>query len=163
VLPTHYDAFSIPTLEALAAGMPVITTGANGACELIEEDRSGIALYGDDVRQTLYRELVGWTKPERSAEGGRIARAAAETLTLEREAREALAVLDEAATSTTTKGDRTATRMRRPRLPTAGWPSRRNPSALLLTDERRSEGDASTPGPLGRRPEPRSRRRRHVA
>jgi UDP-glucose:(heptosyl)LPS alpha-1,3-glucosyltransferase len=35
VLPTHYDPCSLITLEAMAAGLPVLTTRHNGAAELI--------------------------------------------------------------------------------------------------------------------------------
>jgi UDP-glucose:(heptosyl)LPS alpha-1,3-glucosyltransferase len=41
VLPTRYDPFANTCLEALAAGVPVATTPANGAAELIEPGRSG--------------------------------------------------------------------------------------------------------------------------
>ena len=37
VLPTLYDPFSNATLEAMASGIPVITTKNNGVAELIEE------------------------------------------------------------------------------------------------------------------------------
>lgn len=41
VLPTLYDPFSNATLEAMASGMPAITTRNNGAAELIEDGREG--------------------------------------------------------------------------------------------------------------------------
>ena len=41
VLPTLYDPFSNVCLEALACGMPVITTAENGAAELIREGENG--------------------------------------------------------------------------------------------------------------------------
>jgi UDP-glucose:(heptosyl)LPS alpha-1,3-glucosyltransferase len=34
LLPTRYDAFANVCLEAAAAGLPVVTSGANGAAEL---------------------------------------------------------------------------------------------------------------------------------
>jgi glycosyltransferase involved in cell wall biosynthesis len=97
VLPTRYDAFSLAALEALACGLPVVTTAANGVAELIEEDVNGIALFGDDLRQTLYQQLLSWTKPERAGAAKDAARAAAERCPLESEASETAAVLDEAA------------------------------------------------------------------
>src|SRR5207244_10475635 len=36
ILPTIYDPFSNASLEAMAAGLPVITTRANGCSEIIE-------------------------------------------------------------------------------------------------------------------------------
>jgi UDP-glucose:(heptosyl)LPS alpha-1,3-glucosyltransferase len=41
VLPTLYDPFSNCCLEALACGIPVITTRQNGASELIEDGKNG--------------------------------------------------------------------------------------------------------------------------
>jgi UDP-glucose:(heptosyl)LPS alpha-1,3-glucosyltransferase len=41
VLPTLYDPFSNCCLEALACGIPVITTRQNGASELIQDERNG--------------------------------------------------------------------------------------------------------------------------
>jgi UDP-glucose:(heptosyl)LPS alpha-1,3-glucosyltransferase len=41
VLPTLYDPFSNVCLEAMACGMPVITTAENGAAELIREGDNG--------------------------------------------------------------------------------------------------------------------------
>jgi UDP-glucose:(heptosyl)LPS alpha-1,3-glucosyltransferase len=41
VLPTLYDPFSNVCLEAMACGMPVITTAENGAAELIREGENG--------------------------------------------------------------------------------------------------------------------------
>lgn len=97
VLPTRYDAFSRAGLAALACGLPVVTTATNGLAELIEEDVNGVALFGDDVRQTLYQQLLSWTKPERARGARDSARAAAERCPLESEAIETARVLDEAA------------------------------------------------------------------
>ena len=44
VLPTWHDPCSLVVLEALAMGLPTITTLQNGACEVIEEDRHGYVL-----------------------------------------------------------------------------------------------------------------------
>jgi len=41
VLPTLYDPFSNVCLEAMACGLPVITTAENGAAELIREGENG--------------------------------------------------------------------------------------------------------------------------
>jgi UDP-glucose:(heptosyl)LPS alpha-1,3-glucosyltransferase len=41
VLPTIYDPFSNACLEAMASGLPVITTRNNGAAEIIEEGKEG--------------------------------------------------------------------------------------------------------------------------
>lgn len=45
VLPTLYDPFSNATLEAMATGLPVITTKNNGASEIIQDAKDGYILY----------------------------------------------------------------------------------------------------------------------
>lgn len=42
ILPTLYDSFANVTLEAAAAGLPILTSRQNGASELIEDGRSGL-------------------------------------------------------------------------------------------------------------------------
>ncbi len=44
VLPTLYDPFSNATLEAMAAGVPVVTSGNNGVAELVEDGREGFII-----------------------------------------------------------------------------------------------------------------------
>ncbi len=44
VLPTIYDPFSNATLEAMASGLPVITTADNGASELISDGIEGFII-----------------------------------------------------------------------------------------------------------------------
>ena len=44
VLPTQYDPCSGVCLEAMATGLPVITTRSNGAAELIEEGKNGFVM-----------------------------------------------------------------------------------------------------------------------
>jgi UDP-glucose:(heptosyl)LPS alpha-1,3-glucosyltransferase len=50
LLPTIYDPFSNACLEALAASLPVISTRANGFCEIIETGVHGAVI--DDPRNT---------------------------------------------------------------------------------------------------------------
>ena len=44
VLPTRHDPCSLVVLEALAMGVPVISTVFNGACEIMEQGRHGFVL-----------------------------------------------------------------------------------------------------------------------
>jgi UDP-glucose:(heptosyl)LPS alpha-1,3-glucosyltransferase len=44
ILPTLYDPFSNATLEAMASGLPVITTKNNGVAELIENRQEGFVM-----------------------------------------------------------------------------------------------------------------------
>jgi len=54
ILPTRYDAFSNACLEAAASGIPVLTSGANGAAELIRP-----ALGVDETPAQRSPEVVG--------------------------------------------------------------------------------------------------------
>ena len=42
--PTYYDPCSLVVLEALACGLPVITTAQNGASELLTDGVDGYVL-----------------------------------------------------------------------------------------------------------------------
>jgi len=56
VLPTLYDPFSNVCLEALACGLPVITTKSNGAAEIIEEGKNGfITESARDIKEIAQR------------------------------------------------------------------------------------------------------------
>ena len=63
--PTLYDPFSNACLEALAAGLPVITTRANGFSEIIETGVHGTVV--NDPRETaeIRDALVFWSEPAR--------------------------------------------------------------------------------------------------
>jgi UDP-glucose:(heptosyl)LPS alpha-1,3-glucosyltransferase len=57
VQPTLYDPFPLVTLEALACGLPVITTRWNGAASLLTEGREGHVI-GDPSRAGVLRERI---------------------------------------------------------------------------------------------------------
>jgi len=61
LLPTIYDPFSNACLEALAAGLPVVTTRANGFSEIIATGAHGTVL--DDPRSidAIYEALLFWS------------------------------------------------------------------------------------------------------
>jgi UDP-glucose:(heptosyl)LPS alpha-1,3-glucosyltransferase len=52
-LPTYYDPCSLVVFEALACGLPVITTRCNGAGELIAEGREGFVIDTPDAHAPL--------------------------------------------------------------------------------------------------------------
>lgn len=67
ILPTIYDPFSNACLEALACGLPVITTRANGFCEIMEDRIHGsIVDLPDDVAD-LRSALEAWSDLTRRA------------------------------------------------------------------------------------------------
>jgi UDP-glucose:(heptosyl)LPS alpha-1,3-glucosyltransferase len=61
VHPTFYDACSLVTLEAMAAGLPVVTTRGNGASEFITHGVDGLLLdspHNDDALVAALRLLL---------------------------------------------------------------------------------------------------------
>jgi UDP-glucose:(heptosyl)LPS alpha-1,3-glucosyltransferase len=65
VLPTRYDPFANSTLEALATGLPVITTDGNGGGELIEAGVQGGVVPLRDGVGGLSAELLRWCDASR--------------------------------------------------------------------------------------------------
>jgi UDP-glucose:(heptosyl)LPS alpha-1,3-glucosyltransferase len=78
VLPTRYDPFASSTLEALASGLPVITTTTNGAHEILVHHRHGSILPRDAGPDDLAAEIVSWSVPGRRSEASSAARDLAE-------------------------------------------------------------------------------------
>lgn len=74
VLPTYYDACSLVVIEAMASGLPSITTTANGASGIINDEKDGYIishpprsldlankmqlLLNDEKRQQMSREAL---------------------------------------------------------------------------------------------------------
>ncbi len=69
VLPTIYDPFSNACLEALAAGLPVVTTTANGFAEIITEGVHGSVVAPGDVAG-VRAALESWRGRREGAEAG---------------------------------------------------------------------------------------------
>ena len=86
VLPTLYDPFSNATLEAMASGLPVVTTKNNGVSELVENGQEGFVVdnlsdareLGETVRRCLHDPGEMGGKARRKAELFPIERAAHE-------------------------------------------------------------------------------------
>jgi len=75
-LPTLYDPCSLATLEALACGLPVVTTRRNGATELFEES-AGVAIEDPRDLQAMTAAIVSFFDPGRRREAAAAAREAA--------------------------------------------------------------------------------------
>ncbi|HVN96430.1 MAG TPA: glycosyltransferase family 4 protein [Syntrophorhabdaceae bacterium] len=94
VHPTFYDACSLTTMEAMASGLPTITTKWNGASALISEDEGYVI---DDPRNAValsqaIRELFD---SEKRKSMGQMARLKMENYTMEKNANELERILAE--------------------------------------------------------------------
>ncbi len=65
ILPTIYEPFSNACLEALAAGLPVITTRFNGFAEVIEHGRDGAILEEPSDVGAITRAIGEWASSEK--------------------------------------------------------------------------------------------------
>ncbi len=94
--PTFYDPMSLVALEALASGLPVITTRFNGCSEIMTRGIEGF--WADDPRDV--RAFLSYVEAlldsSRREEAGRAARELALKYPLERNFREIVAVYDKA-------------------------------------------------------------------
>ncbi|MGA3171770.1 MAG: glycosyltransferase family 4 protein [Chthoniobacteraceae bacterium] len=67
LLPTIYDPFSNASLEAMAAGLPVITTAANGFAEIMRPDQDGEVLRSPGDVEGIAAAIAKWTARETPA------------------------------------------------------------------------------------------------
>jgi UDP-glucose:(heptosyl)LPS alpha-1,3-glucosyltransferase len=78
VQPTYYDPCSLVVLEALACGLPVITTAQNGASELMTDGQEGYVLTSPDAQDELVAALdrmaVDATRRAMALEAARLGR-----------------------------------------------------------------------------------------
>ena len=79
VHPTFYDPFSLVALEALASGLPVVTTRHNGASEILTPDEDGFLLEDPRDSEGLVRAFTALSDPaqrsrlsDRAASRGRL-------------------------------------------------------------------------------------------
>jgi UDP-glucose:(heptosyl)LPS alpha-1,3-glucosyltransferase len=92
VLPTWFDPFSNATLEALACGVPVVTTSSNGVAELMTPGREGRIVGAGDV-DGLHVALAEMLAADRRAMA-EAARAVAERMTWARHVEAMSAIYD---------------------------------------------------------------------
>jgi UDP-glucose:(heptosyl)LPS alpha-1,3-glucosyltransferase len=74
VHPTWYDPCSLVTLEASACALPVITTGYNGASELMTDGEDGVVLAKPDDHVTLAEDMKRLLDPQLRRQMGAAAR-----------------------------------------------------------------------------------------
>ncbi|HZU38357.1 MAG TPA: glycosyltransferase family 4 protein [Gemmataceae bacterium] len=97
VHPTFYDPCSLVVLEALACGLPVITTRYNGASELLSPPREGYVIGNPHNHVELADSLIQLLDPARRTSCGQAARKAAAGWTFEHHYRQLVRVFAEAA------------------------------------------------------------------
>jgi UDP-glucose:(heptosyl)LPS alpha-1,3-glucosyltransferase len=96
VHPTFYDPCSLVVLEALACGLPVITTRSNGASELFREPTEGYVVDDPHDHARLAWAVGQLLEPQRRAAAGQAARRRAARWTFDDHYRQMLAVFAEA-------------------------------------------------------------------
>lgn len=95
VLPSIYEPFSNACLEAMAAGLPVVTTSANGASELITEGVNGAVVEDPADTAGLAGKIGLFLAPEARKEAGERARIEALMYPVERNVNEFMKLIDE--------------------------------------------------------------------
>jgi UDP-glucose:(heptosyl)LPS alpha-1,3-glucosyltransferase len=93
VFPTIYEPFSNACLEAMAAGLPVITTVVNGVSEILKDGESGFLLEDPADAETLAERMEKLLSSDLRKRMGAKARNVAEAFPLERNLRETLGCL----------------------------------------------------------------------
>lgn len=84
VLPTRHDPCSLVVLEALAMGLPVISTVFNGACEAMRDGEHGFILEDPADIDALERSLRALMDPARRSAMGRACRELRQEISQER-------------------------------------------------------------------------------
>ena len=95
VLPTYYDPFANVCLEALACGLPVVTTRVNGASELIEDEKNGFVIADPDDVKGLAEAIIKLIDPRLRNSMAENAFESVKHLTIEEHARKVCRVYEE--------------------------------------------------------------------
>jgi UDP-glucose:(heptosyl)LPS alpha-1,3-glucosyltransferase len=97
VHPTFYDPCSLVVLEALACGLPIITSRFNGASELLHPPQEGYVVDDPNDHQALARCLVQLLDPARRSACAQACRRTAAEWPFERHYQQLLEVFSQAA------------------------------------------------------------------
>jgi UDP-glucose:(heptosyl)LPS alpha-1,3-glucosyltransferase len=95
VHPTYYDPCSRVVLEAMASGLPCITTRWDGASEIITNEASGFVLDKPDDVEGLAEKMASLRDPDLRKRMGAAARQAVEPYSMLRHASEMLKLYEE--------------------------------------------------------------------
>jgi UDP-glucose:(heptosyl)LPS alpha-1,3-glucosyltransferase len=94
-LPTFYDPFSNACLEAMATGVPVLTTRANGVSELIQDEENGLLISDPtDIAKMEEKIRFLYSAPEKALMGDK-ARDAASRLDFDTTVKRMMAIYEE--------------------------------------------------------------------
>jgi UDP-glucose:(heptosyl)LPS alpha-1,3-glucosyltransferase len=94
VFPTLYEPFGLVITEAMASGLPVVTSACAGAAELIEDGKEGLLLKDPKDSRELVEKIKLLFNKEAAQRMGVAARKKAEQYTWERTAKEMLKVFE---------------------------------------------------------------------
>jgi UDP-glucose:(heptosyl)LPS alpha-1,3-glucosyltransferase len=94
VQPTWYDPCSLVVLEALAAGLPVITTRFNGASELMQDGREGYVLESPAQTDALADRMQRLLDADRRRPMREVAREAVKDRSIQQNFRDMMAVFE---------------------------------------------------------------------
>jgi UDP-glucose:(heptosyl)LPS alpha-1,3-glucosyltransferase len=97
VLPTYYDACSLVVFEAMACGLPCITTKTNGAAGIITDGLDGFILDHPPQPGELANKMALMLEPARREPMGNAAATKALLYTIKRNHQDILRILDEVA------------------------------------------------------------------
>lgn len=84
VHPTFYDACSRVVLEAMATGIPIITTTANGACGILTNNEEGIIISDPRNVELLTESILSYMEKERNEKSSIKARQCIEKYSFEK-------------------------------------------------------------------------------
>ena len=93
ILPTIYDPFSNACLEALASGLPVITTRSNGFSEIIENGVHGSIVDRADDIEALCNAVLFWSDETRRSSARSTTAQRAAQFDISRNVEQTLAIL----------------------------------------------------------------------
>lgn len=94
ILPSIYEPFSNSCLEAMASGLPVITSAVNGASEIIKESESGYVLMDPTDETELKEKISLLLDPEKRKQFGSKSRMIAESFTIQKNVKETLGIIN---------------------------------------------------------------------
>jgi UDP-glucose:(heptosyl)LPS alpha-1,3-glucosyltransferase len=117
VQPTYYDPCSLVVLEALACGLPVITTAQNGASELLADGRQGYILTTPDAQAELIAALEHMACDQERRTMAKLAAALGKGQTLEQHVARLTAIFKEVASAKSRRTPHTPKRTSKSHLP----------------------------------------------